>query len=198
MFSRISRYRRTPDVVSVDARGRRIEAKDLRPLPGAAGELLHTLEDGERLDRLAHRYYRQPRKWWRICDANPDFLSPLSLLGREPLVTVLFPLSCDHEPPSWSALLAALWGRVGVEDVRVVEEERYVPAAGGGVETVVERAVLVIHNRMSTSTQELAEIIHPRPAGDDAGEVGRGFDGCAPQPIGRAGKPIVIPPEGGA
>ena len=37
---------------------------------------------GDRLDQLAYKYYGQPLQWWHICDANPDFLSPLAPLGR--------------------------------------------------------------------------------------------------------------------
>ena len=82
MFSKISRYRAVPDVAAADAQGRVRLTKDLRPLPDVRGQFLHTVDAGDRLDLLAYRYYGQSVKWWRICDANPEFLSPLALLGQ--------------------------------------------------------------------------------------------------------------------
>ena len=39
-----------------------------------AGVIEHTLAGGERLDMLAYHYYGDPRRWWRILDANPQLL----------------------------------------------------------------------------------------------------------------------------
>ena len=93
MFSKISRYRTLPDVVTTDARGRTVSSKALRPLPTVSGTFLHTVEGVDRLEHLAFKYYQQPRNWWRICDANPEFMSPQGLLGKEPVVTARFPLT---------------------------------------------------------------------------------------------------------
>jgi len=30
----------------------------------------HAVRQGERLDHVSHRYYRDPERFWRICDAN--------------------------------------------------------------------------------------------------------------------------------
>ena len=91
MFSRISRYHTLPDIVTTDAEGRTFASKTLRPLPQVSGTFRHTVEDADRLDQLAYKYYREPRKWWRMSDANPEFLSPQALLGKEPIVTDRFP-----------------------------------------------------------------------------------------------------------
>ena len=32
--------------------------------------------DGDRLDRLAYRFYGSSLEWWRILDANPEVLNP--------------------------------------------------------------------------------------------------------------------------
>ena len=64
MFSKISRYRKLPDTVSSDARGRSLQSKTLRLLPEVSGEFRHTVEEVDRLDHLAYKYYRQSRKWW--------------------------------------------------------------------------------------------------------------------------------------
>src|SRR5713101_3985722 len=93
MFSRISRYRKLPDVVVDDARRPTVASKVLRLLPDVTGTFKHTVEEADRLDHLAFSYYQQPRKWWRISDANPEFLSPLDLLGQGPVRTVRYPLA---------------------------------------------------------------------------------------------------------
>lgn len=93
MFTKGSRYRKLSEVTAPDARGRVLRSIALRPLRKTTGVLLHTLQEGERLDQLAERYFGQPRKWWQICDANPEFLSPLALLGQEPISAASFALA---------------------------------------------------------------------------------------------------------
>jgi nucleoid-associated protein YgaU len=53
----------------------------LRPRqPGVAtGVLEHTWKSTDRLDLLALHYYNDARKWWRILDANPEFLCGVDL-----------------------------------------------------------------------------------------------------------------------
>lgn len=115
VFSRISRYRDLPDVVAPDARGRRVRSRSLRLLPQAGAALLHTVEEGDRLDHLADRYFGQPRSWWHIADANPEFLSPQALLGSEPGTVVEIPVEWEGPTPPWSGLLRTLSGTPGVE-----------------------------------------------------------------------------------
>jgi hypothetical protein len=193
MFSRISRYRRLPDEVTVDERGRSLPSKSLRLLPEVSGQFLHTIEEVDRLDHLAYRYYRQPRKWWHICDANPQFLSPQGLLGKEPIVTYRFPLDWDNAegPPPWAALLRALSDTVGVLDVHVEESWELIPGFlqvdGDQVRIDVDyftRAVVVEYNETSVTALELADIM-----------AESGFDVGQPQHEGRIGKQIVIPPD---
>lgn len=115
MFAKLSRYRRLPDVVTTDAKGRTLRSKSVRLLPQVSGDFFHTVEEIDRLDHLAHKYYRQPRKWWRICDANPAFTSPQALLGGEPLVTARFPLTFTVPHPPWAEVLEELSETVGVD-----------------------------------------------------------------------------------
>ena len=107
VFSKESRYRRVPDVTVQDARGthgagRRTSAR----CPSVTGTFPHTV-DGRRPARPAGVHLlRQPLQCWRICDANPEFLSPLALARRR---------SRGHHPlpgdaarrrqPPWSTLL---------------------------------------------------------------------------------------------
>jgi hypothetical protein len=196
MFSKISRYRTLPDVVTTDARGRTVSSKALRLLPAVTGTFLHTVEGVDRLEHLAFKYYQQPRNWWRICDANPAFMSPQGLLGKEPIVTARFPLTLRHEEtlPPWAELLGQLAAVVGVERVQVVEEEvelvpRQRDVAGTQVTVVVpryERALIVTYNQMNVDAGALAQVI-ARP----------GVAVGSSEPIGRVGKPIVIPPPVG-
>jgi hypothetical protein len=194
MFAKISRYHTLPDVVTTDARGRTATSKALRLLPAVSGTFLHTVEGVDRLEHLAFKYYQQPRSWWRICDANPEFMAPQALLGKEPIVTVRFPLTLKAEEgqPPWAELLRQLTAMVGVERVQVVEEEvELVPQqrdVGSTRVTVVvpryECTVIVTYNQMNVSAGELAKVM-----------VTAGFAVAQPEPIGRVGKPIVIPPS---
>jgi hypothetical protein len=189
MFSRISRYRALPDIVATDAEGRTLFSKTLRPLPQAPGTFRHTVEDADRLDHLAYKYSRQPTKWWRLSDANPEFLSPQALLGKDPIVTDRFPLEFDGAQPPWPTLVRNLTQQVGVEEIEVVEEIRLAPRAqtvrGRSVILHIEqfeRAVLVTYNQLNTNAGELAGII-----------AAAGFTLRAPERLSRVGRQIIIP-----
>ena len=45
-----------------------------RSIGPATGVIEHVIKTGERLDLLAGNYYNDDRLWWRIADANPEFL----------------------------------------------------------------------------------------------------------------------------
>ena len=127
MFSKISRYRKLPDVVAPDARGRALASKSLRLLPETAGDFLHTVEEGDRLDTLAYKYYKQPRDWWRIADANAAFLDPQALLDEAPWKTVQIPLIWNGPTPPWAEVPQALTAVLGVAAVRLGTPEQAVP-----------------------------------------------------------------------
>lgn len=189
MFSRISRYRTLPDIVATDAEGRTLVSKTLRPLPAAPGTFHHTVEETDRLDHLAYKYYRQPSKWWRLSDANPKFLSPQALLGKESIVTDRFPVEFNGAQPPWPTVVRNLTQQLGVEEVEVVEEIRLAPKAQtvGGQSVILhveqfERAVLVTYNQLNTNAGDLAGII-----------AAAGFAVRAPERLGRVGGQIIIP-----
>ncbi len=171
MFSKYSRYRKVPSEVTVDYQGRRLMSTSLRPLPQVSGIFQHTVEDSDRLDHLAYKYYQQPRKWWRICDVNPEFMSPQDLLGKTPIVTQFFPLSYTgpEDTPPWERLLTELTALVGVEDARLSDEEKY---------------ITVTFNQVNIQSGDLAGIIEAA-----------GFTVENPQTLSRTGKQIVIPPD---
>ena len=191
MFSRISRYRTVPDVVLPDVRRRTFASKALRLLPEVDGTFRHTVVDGDRLDHLGFRYYRQPRKWWRICDANPAFLSPLDLLGNGPALTVRFPVQVAAGPPPWAAAAKALGAHSGVEEFRFADDVRLTPVpqtiAGQQVTVTVEThelSAVVTFNDLLVSSIELAAMI-----------AAAGFVVAAPVVEGRVGADITIPPD---
>ncbi|MEA5115249.1 MAG: hypothetical protein VB050_14610 [Geobacteraceae bacterium] len=74
MFQKGSRYEKcakfTPDSDSA------VVFAGVRPrsIGPATGVVEHVVKAGDRLDLLARHYYNDDRLWWRIVDANPDFL----------------------------------------------------------------------------------------------------------------------------
>lgn len=75
-----SRYLRVKDYEVVDPTRRLVKVKRTRPTSRPTGTFLYQVKAGDRLDLLAHKFYRSPRKWWLLCDANPGLLYPDDLL----------------------------------------------------------------------------------------------------------------------
>jgi hypothetical protein len=192
MFTKKSRYFKVPDVAVPDAQGRVLAAKDLRLLPDVVGTFRHVVKAGDRLDHLSHQYYNQSLQWWQICDANPQFLSPLAMLGEEVVVTSKFPLTFTGVGvPPWEALFRAIQGILGVENVQVLEhvqvltEEQLIDGETVPVfENRYSWEVKVVHNQLNVTRDILADRIE-----DAEFEVGE------PEEIGRLGHEIVIPPR---
>jgi len=186
MFSKISRYYKLPDEVVVDVTGRSVQSKPIRLLPAITGTFRYTLVAGDRLDHLAFKYYKQPRKWWRICDANPEFMSPLALLGQEPIITMRFPLTLQDEtnPPPWAALREAMMNIIGILDLQIIEDVNLNYTAENIADEIFQWAVLVTYNEMNVDIATLVEAMST--AGFEAGEPFR---------IDRIGKPIIVPPD---
>lgn len=194
MFSKISRYKELDDVVVADRDGKLSASKALRLIPEVDGEFLHTVEENDRLDHLGFKYYNQPRKWWRICDANPDYPFPPALLGKDVMVLEQFPLTIDNEDdePPWSDVLRDLHRLVGVEDARLVKEEvdlveRRETIDSETVTLLVPRyryTIIVRYNSMNLDSRQLTNRMTSLHL-----TVG------PPERVGRVGKPIVIPPN---
>ncbi len=193
MFTKISRYRKLPEVTVIDSRGRRFNAKALRLLPQVSGRFAHTVTTLDRLDHLAHQYYKQPRKWWRICDANPEVMSPQALLGKEPVITQRFPLTVkeDKLSPPWAELCQQLLQQVGVEDIQILEEIQLVKKAvtEGGKPVIIDtedyqRAVLITYNQLNVDSQQLIDLIEQA-----------GFKSQPPETLSRIGQSITIPAD---
>lgn len=89
MFFKGSRYLDVAsygvDVALEAAPGRRPERRELevkrtRSLATTREAFVYEVKQGDRLDLLSYRFFRTPRKWWLICDANPEYLHPDELL----------------------------------------------------------------------------------------------------------------------
>jgi hypothetical protein len=86
MIDKKSRYRKTPVLEAPRPSGERVRLLELREVPPATGTVQAIPAAGDRLDHLAHRYYRDPRKFWRICDAS-EHLDPFEVVAAgEPVV----------------------------------------------------------------------------------------------------------------
>ena len=80
MFFDGSRYLRVADATFTDCGGRVLPLKATRESVATDGALSYQVRAGDRLDTLANKFYRDPRKWWLIADANPDVLALEQLL----------------------------------------------------------------------------------------------------------------------
>lgn len=193
MFSSDSRYRRSPVFASANAAGLPIQVADLRLPPPTDGSFAHVIQEGDRIDNLANQYYRDPRKWWRIADANPDFPTPASLLGQSPLLTLRIGLAYPAPPPApWAETLAAAAALVGV--VTLSREQSYrllveVHTVGGEPADVVteqiDEALLVTYHSLVLDLDTILALF------TDAGFTITGRD-----QVTRVGQTVVVPPDG--
>jgi nucleoid-associated protein YgaU len=84
MFFQGSRYATVGEAELIDRQGRVIRYKRIRFIPPTPAQVGHRVSQGERLDQIAFRYYRDPERFWRICDANLAMLPEdlVSEVGR--------------------------------------------------------------------------------------------------------------------
>jgi hypothetical protein len=79
MFFKGSRYAPVPENTLIDTSGRVLRYKTTRFIAPAPAQVGHILSDGERVEHVAYFYYRDPERFWRICDTNqvmdPDELN---------------------------------------------------------------------------------------------------------------------------
>jgi hypothetical protein len=80
-FFKGSRYEDVGEGELLDATGRLLRYKRVRLIPDTPGRFSHVVTEGERIDHVAHRYFRDSERFWPICDANAA-LWPPDLLGE--------------------------------------------------------------------------------------------------------------------
>jgi len=118
MFTKGSRYRNLPQSSALTADGESLPGVDLRAISPRPGTFLHTVQDSDRLDLLAYKYYNDSTMWWQICDANPSLAFPTDLVDLSPVGQQQMQLSYPDSETRYRALLDNL-GAIGV----VVSEE---------------------------------------------------------------------------
>ena len=89
MFFKGSRYTTVAEHEMTDEHGRVLRYKGIRFVPDSPADLGYVIQQGDRLDLVAHRAYRDPERFWRIADANRALWPPD--LVAEPGATVLIP-----------------------------------------------------------------------------------------------------------
>ena len=193
MFYKNSRYYKLDDIVTFDSKGVKHKSKTIRRIPSVTGIFQHNIEEGDRLDLLANRYYKKPARWWRICDSNPDFYSPLDLLGDGVTVTTRFEIESHYDvsPFPWLSIIQQIMVLPGIDKIKKYDrvKELVVISTTIGSKTVnisrerFERYLDIYFNRNMISNKQLRTIL-----------VNAGIDVSDPISIGRKGKGITIPP----
>ena len=87
MIDKTSRYAKVETLVTTDAHGREIKALEPRAIPTTTGIYYHTPTGEERLDHIAQRFFRDPKKFWKVADAS-DIMDPFDIIvpGRPVLI----------------------------------------------------------------------------------------------------------------
>jgi hypothetical protein len=70
VFFKGSRYAEVPTLEYHAADGRVIPYTARRIIPPTPGLVQHIVDDGERPDHIAFEHFRDPERFWRLCDAN--------------------------------------------------------------------------------------------------------------------------------
>jgi nucleoid-associated protein YgaU len=83
MFSKSSRYRNARGFTPREDGSKVFDGVRPRDIGAASGVIEHTIRAGDRLDLLARHYYNDMRLWWRIVDANPEFLYGGDIICRD-------------------------------------------------------------------------------------------------------------------
>lgn len=75
-----SRYAATPLVKVTHPSGEEYELRELREIPPRPSVFTATPIEGDRLDLMAARFYRDPLLFWRIADAASE-LDPFDIVS---------------------------------------------------------------------------------------------------------------------
>src|SRR5437899_1530708 len=86
MFTKGSRYRNLPQSTHLTAAGENLLGANLRLIATPGARFQHMVQQRERLDLLAFKYYSDATRWWLIADANPSYSFPTDVLDRDPIV----------------------------------------------------------------------------------------------------------------
>lgn len=70
MFFKGSRYANVGENELTDRGGLVVHYKKVRFIANTLGLMTRVVTQGERLDHIAHDYFKDSERFWRICDAN--------------------------------------------------------------------------------------------------------------------------------
>lgn len=76
MFFKGSRYEKVETASLVDERKRELKYKKVRIIPETKPRYGYAVAAGDRLDNIAFEVFRDPERFWRICDANRTMWPP--------------------------------------------------------------------------------------------------------------------------
>jgi nucleoid-associated protein YgaU len=72
MFFKGSRYEKVKEYDAKDAQGNIHKVKQIRPIEKLEKAFNYVVQEGDRLDNLAYKFYNDSTKFWLICDTNAN------------------------------------------------------------------------------------------------------------------------------
>lgn len=70
MFFKGTRYEKVETTSLIDERQRELKYKKIRFIPQTTPRYGYAVVAGDRLDNIAFEVFRNPERFWQICDAN--------------------------------------------------------------------------------------------------------------------------------
>lgn len=144
MFFKGSRYRDLTEIGLIDKKGSMKRSKTIRWIPDVSGTFLHTVNQADRLDLISYKYYRDPQKWWHICDANPEFFLPNDLFDNFPMIQEVYDLFYPGEENKWSLLISTLVNSKGIKVAKA---------------NVFKKQLYIIYNQVELKQNEIKTMI---------------------------------------
>jgi hypothetical protein len=154
MFSKGSRYKNLGEIILTDRKDRISRSKVLRWISDISGEFQHTINMTDRMDLLAHKYYENSKKWWRISDANPEFFIPTELINQYPFVREIFIVEPVGIETKWPTLIKDLQGKIGIREVKNDTFESTLDITYNQLETTQQEIINTITNNEFNVTEE--------------------------------------------
>ncbi len=171
MFSKGSRYKNLDEIIITDRKDQMSRSKEFRWIDDTTGEFQHTVNQNDRLDLLAHKYYDNSLKWWRICDANPEFFLPTDIINQYPFVSEIFVIEPAGTESSWSVLIKELERKIGVRKVK---------------NDIFESTLDITYNQLEVTQEEIINTITDNDFNLTEEQIVKKE---------RIGKKIIIPPK---
>lgn len=193
MFTKDSRYRKCTTYVATDTSGRESVVVYPRTNTPVGSFFEHTVTENDRLDILSNKYYKKPKKWWQICDANPECMFPADLLDQSPIHTVIVRLeiieNSNDQDYSFAFWQKEIKKKGGVIDVIPQENLQYESIENTSAQGIVRKVCLleITYNEKLITESELKTFLSLNE--NDAVKM------QVEKNILRAGEKIALPPD---